>query len=175
MPETWSEFLGRDTRGKGKARIFSESNVVEFAMFDFMSKDMSIPQLKIKYILDHLKGYELGGFGWGLTHNDIQDFFTGKEWGISKELTYENSTAYDPKGGNILETTGFFHLLEREYEGEIPRFRQSTEKVLFSKMKVKKNMGEKMRQIIRREDLQKNLIWLGAIRNIAIKRFDITI
>jgi hypothetical protein len=146
-----------DSRGKGKARIFSKSNVVEFAMFNLMSQEMKIKQVEIKYILDHLKGFKTDGFMFWLTHDEIKDFFTDAKWGISKEITYKTKTFYDNEQGTIVIGRGSFHLVEIDSPEDsfyLPQFNQNVTKLLGGK---------------KRENIKETVFWLGSIKNIAVK------
>jgi len=166
-----------DSRGKGKPRIFSKRNVIEFAMFNVMSKEMSMRQGEIKYILDYLKGLNPDGFDlenydgvkdWDSldvenyidTQNEIQDFYTSKKWGFSKELTYSVATHYLPGTKAFKRGKGLFRIVK----GKWSTLEHGEEGFVFEGRAVKLG-GE----------LNENVFWLGTIRNTAIKQFGITI
>lgn len=173
-----------DSRGKGKARIFSESNVIEFAMFDIMSRMMDFHQGKIKYILDHLKGLKYDGFRPEVAYDDIKDFYTSKAWGVSKEIYFFNGTLYHKKGKKLTKYGAEFEIVKGEEnisEGEVMsyHFPVSLPTDYFAHSQPDHLEDEGMTKLstmmIDTVFIESSILWLGALKNIAIKHFNITV
>lgn len=164
-----------DSRGKGKARIFSERNLIEFAMLDLMSKGLGVKQLEIKFILNNLKG--IWDIAWApfYTLDQIEDFYTSKEWGFSKELAYAHDVQYDLKTKAFKEDEniwGYFHIVEGELYPKKPTKIGGIRFSLPGFHTVPTGGHGKNRDAI---TVNNNIYWLGSIRNIAIKQFGLTI
>ena len=81
------------SRGKGKARIYSKRNVIEFAMIDILSGKFQIFQKTVKVILDSLRGDPSWRHRGAYPINkpkftEFEDFFENPEWGNKKELAF---------------------------------------------------------------------------------------
>jgi DNA-binding transcriptional MerR regulator len=80
------------SQGKGNARKYSDANLVQFAMIDYLSR-LGIENATIKTILDGLrKGYdELKDDNGEVQKILFSDFFSSREWGDTKELAFVQS------------------------------------------------------------------------------------
>ena len=65
------------SRGKGKSRIYSPRNLLEFAMIDVMSNNLKIALETIKYVLECLRESE-----------DFDDFYNNPAYGNTRELIF---------------------------------------------------------------------------------------
>jgi len=171
-----------DSRGKGKPRIFSDRNIIEFAMFDFMSKIMGIQQLDIKYILDHLKGLETGGYSNHLNYDKIQDFYTNSQWGLSKELIYGFDISYNVITKKLNKKYGVFSIIrgKRIYvkDNLSYEYRVKQEMIIWTAPPLDDpDMEVDLFEATLNENpmVNKNVFWLGTIKNNAIKHFNITV
>lgn len=158
-----------DSRGKGKARLFSKTNLIEFAMFDLMSKGMNIAQAEIKYILDHLKGIQTEAFGFWSSYEEISDFYTSDKWGYSFELQYSKDVKYDMEKKILVENNAHLEVIQGE---------ESTQGIASVYFHPQIFHSDQIRKINDSEDLffklvdvTCNVFWLGTIRNIALKQY----
>jgi DNA-binding transcriptional MerR regulator len=77
------------SQGRGKARVYSDRNLVEFAMIDYLSR-LHIELASVKAIMAGLrKGYdEIKGDNGEVQKITFSDFFRNREWGDTKELAF---------------------------------------------------------------------------------------
>jgi len=141
--------------GKGKAREYSERNVIEFGMLAVMCGKMGFELYVAKSILDYLR--------WGVMSGKVQtppeDFFTSPEWGQTKELACV--IAVD-------------HSMNDEMGGLEPQ-------VAFIEVKKNDEFSSKYRDPLSSKGddvftpLARQIIFVGAIRNTALKMFGINL
>ena len=79
--------------GRGRARDYSERNLVAFSMIDLMVKNIGLSLIEISTILRTLQNGYWGDF-------EFNDFFENEEWGRTKELLHIIDKK-SPKGENI--------------------------------------------------------------------------
>jgi len=88
-------------KGKGISRVYSQRNLIEFAMIQVMKNLCSMPLGTIETILRGLRAGKSDRV-------EFHDFYTNGDWGHTKELVY-----IDPVPGfgsgrfSIVETNGF--------------------------------------------------------------------
>lgn len=117
------------SRGKGKARVYSERNLIEFGMIDLMVTELNYALKEVEAILSLLRiGYMLEGLDESQKEEVLKevlkkmklekldkdfvketlDFYTNPEWGIAKDLSYTNvrymSDDAEGKKGTLRQT-----------------------------------------------------------------------
>jgi len=185
----------KPSRGKGRERFFSERNLIEFGMIDLMLKQTDLSLSYIGYILAILqlahfqkeidyKAFIEKFFDGKLSiGNDkasqlmkrlifeansiipeIQDFYTNPEWGVKRELIF----------------MGFGMLLKADFKAD--KFPKDIKKaimfgvplffVLENIQKMHDTQFEKASADLLKMPnvLSSNYIYLGKIKNIAMKR-----
>jgi hypothetical protein len=82
------------SQGRGISRIYSDRNLIEFAMIDIMVKVMKVSLDTIQYIFKNLRaGFYIEWekqkktLGWGKPIK-FPDFFDNHEWGPKKDLLF---------------------------------------------------------------------------------------
>lgn len=74
------------SQGKGKARLYSRKNLIQFAMINCLSRQIGISLDDVQKIMLTLnKGHYVRPKGERI---DFSDFFTDDQWGVTKELCY---------------------------------------------------------------------------------------
>ncbi|WP_028315702.1 MerR family transcriptional regulator [Desulfatibacillum aliphaticivorans] len=88
----------RAASGKGIARLYSERNLLEFAMVKILAKDYNIKLTQLQSMFLLLRQDDLGE-----TPSGFKDFYTDPSYGNSKEMLYVMSiNASSMGGGNQL-------------------------------------------------------------------------
>jgi hypothetical protein len=152
--------------GKGKARVYSHRNLIEFGMVDIMCRQMKMELDVASNILDLIRWGGVGesgfqyGFGQPKGVNLLADFYTSPEWGESKELACMISTnrAFSDEELVPPPVMGFFVITKDEDE-----------------------FSEKYREWASCKGdsaylpLARLIIFVGAIKNTALDVFGITL
>lgn len=94
------------SQGRGRARVYSERNLVEFAMIEILSRRLARSLGLIGAILKLLR-------------TEVDDFFTNNEWGNSKELVFRELMTPVSQKGEATEDDILFTII---YKGEDGRF-----------------------------------------------------
>lgn len=162
------------SRGKGKARIYSKRNVIEFAMLSLMSGDMKIPQSKIKYILDHLNGNiqnDIYDSDW--SPYKMKDFYDDDKWGDLKEICYISETYYNFTKKAFKESEGYFKVVYSSRSAEDDQYDVSESDSFAFKHDIRFNLlyDRDPDYPVDNATISMNALWLGTIKNIAIERF----
>jgi len=125
------------SQGRGIARIYSDRNLIEFAMIDIMVKVMKVSLDTIQYIFNNLRaGFYIEweeqkeALGWGKPIK-FSDFFDNQDWGTKKDLVFVEYYLIDvnpqpimtPDGSDIIidaykdvfqTSLGVFHIVDKK-------------------------------------------------------------
>jgi len=150
--------------GKGKARLYSDKNLVQFAMVEYLGQ-LGVELNTMKDVMDGLrKGYEEIDHGEPVGHinengevvkeriwrTDFSDFFENREWGNIKELVFFESRTRLKTSSEIPEKHPLFY--------DFKMF-----DVIFKHDDSFWGYGRE------EKDLIQNYIWLGQIKIEAVK------
>jgi DNA-binding transcriptional MerR regulator len=102
------------SQGRGIARIYSDRNLIEFAMIDIMVKVMKVSLDTIQYIFNNLRaGFNIDSekHGWGEPIK-FSDFFVNEDCGARKDLLFIEYYLIDvvehpivtPDGSDLIDT-----------------------------------------------------------------------
>jgi len=154
------------SEGKGKARVYSKRNLIEFAMIDVMCGPgrMYLELSMAKSILDMIRWGGVGesgfqyGFGKPKGKNLLSDFYTSPVWGDTKELACVLSTDRSLNDENTVTepVEGFFVISkdEKEFSKEYCDYISSKGDSVYL-------------------PLARQIIFIGGIRNTALDLFGI--
>ena len=159
------------SRGKGKARVYSKRNVIEFAMVNLMTTELEIHQRVTKQILGFLRDEEEYGYvAFWVDFKEVKDFYESSDWGNSKELAAIIRNSFwgtkRKEGGRktFIENPVFFQVVPiNENENEE------------SKFKVSSFGGHSFEKYLQGVKLRSEVLWLGSIRNVAIEMCNIAL
>jgi DNA-binding transcriptional MerR regulator len=124
------------SQGRGISRIYSDRNLIEFAMIDIMVKVMKVSLDTIQYIFKNLRaGFYIEWeeqkkvLGWGKPIK-FPDFFDNQDWGPKKDLLFVEYYLNDfteqpvttPDGRELIDTyqkifstiLGVFHIVDKK-------------------------------------------------------------
>ena len=148
-------------QGKGKARVYSKRNLIEFAMVELMSSGglMQLDLLSIKAILHGIRE----GHVW--TYH-FEDFYENPVWGRDKELVYfeHEYFAKIETGEKVVmggDGAGTFHVIPRTGDEFIDQYRAHL------------SCKEYDVSFEPKRPLRNNLIFMGAIKKSAMELFNI--
>ena len=153
---------------RGKTRIYSEKNLLEFGMIEIMSRDLNVSLDDIQKIMSVLRRGEppaLGGpfvisvFGTVPPQPKFtfDDFFADPSWGLKRDILYKryNCLNIENDNPNVISFSYFFLADEnfsinqafnhRDFKGELV------------------------------PEVQSTLLWLGKIRNMAMMKYRINL
>ena len=152
------------SQGKGKARIYSSRNLLEFTMISVMVEHIGVKLETIKYIFQCLRE------GEDIFHREVmfsdykdtedipgdkrilfKDFFENSDWGVKKELSYCESIDYFRKKCEIEKPLRFFHIIHVDEDGDLTF---NTQHGLPGS----------------HYPVETNVLWLGSIKNIALAK-----
>lgn len=137
------------SQGKGRARVFSGRNLLQFAMVDIMVGELNVHLTDVKDILNWLRK---GSYFWGENgpRCEFEDFFENPQWGLSKELVYEQSVFYasGPPRDGLHAGPGMMAVIEKDKEG------------MFERPWARTSGGH----------LCESIIWLGSIKIMAMDK-----
>jgi len=86
------------SQGRGKTRIYSERNLVQFAMIEFMTSNLRVDLNTAKHVMDTLrKGYFVREWATRPSKESFYDFFSDEQWGVDKELAYSEDILVDER------------------------------------------------------------------------------
>ena len=147
------------SQGRGKARVYSKRNLIEFAMIVVMSSWSNVELASIDFILEALReGRDI----FSPVETTFYDFYTNSEWGDKKELVFVQEIRFEPMFDAIANiegaAAGNFYVIPRDKTEFTERYRQE-----LSCRDVRE--GERT--------LKKSVIFLGGIKKIALKMLNI--
>lgn len=165
----WTDFVGvkpdiQASAGRGKTRIYSARNLVEFTMIKMLSQS-NVKLETIRYIFQNLRaGYDIEMHSMvaagKMPSEDLVsfvDFYTNPEWGVGQDLLYieyfaENFDISDHDPRYVLGPMQHFRVVDENTDWE----------------KVFRSPGPVVTSI---KQLSESILWLGVLKAKAVEMY----
>jgi DNA-binding transcriptional MerR regulator len=154
------------SQGRGKARIYSEKNLLEFGMIEIMSRELNVSLDDIQKIMNVLRDGKPPTFGGSLVISafgpvpsqpqfTFGDFFLDRSWGIKSDILYKRyNCMYIEKHKPHTISYSYFFLVNENFSIDLAfDFKDYKGKVV--------------------PEVKSELLWLGKIRNMAMMKYGI--
>jgi DNA-binding transcriptional MerR regulator len=156
------------SQGRGKTRIYSEKNLIEFGMIEIMSKELNVSLDDIQKIMNVLRQGKPTAFGGSLLISvfgkvppqdkfTFYEFFIDPSWGIRRDILYKRyNCLYIEDNNPYIITYSYFFLADENFS-------------IDQAFNHKDYKGELVPEV------QSTLLWLGKIRNMAMVKYHINL
>ena len=154
------------SQGRGKTRIYSEKNLIEFGMIEIMSRELNVSLDDIQKIMNVLRQGEPPAAGGTFVISlfgkvppqakfTFDDFFIDPSWGIKSDILYKRyNCMYIEKHKPHIISYSYFFLVDENFSIDLA-------------FDFKDYRGELVPEV------KSELLWLGKIRNMAMTRYGI--